>query len=78
MSDYMILAPIILLFTLGAFIALRSGAGALIVPTRGETEDVGLRLVAGNFSAMMLRVCGWLVILAAAQSLVGFPKLMPW
>jgi hypothetical protein len=80
MSDYAILALIALLLTLGAFIALRSGAGAAAVPgaRRVGTEEAGLRLVAGNFSAMLLRVLGYLVILVVIQSCIGFPTLFFW
>jgi hypothetical protein len=78
MTDYAILAPIALLLTLGAFIALRSGAAAVPGSSGVGTEEAGLRLVAGNFSAMLLRVLGYLVVLVVIQSVVGFPTLFYW
>jgi hypothetical protein len=76
MVDYVILVSIALLLTLGAFIALQSGSGPVAradVPNEG-----GLRVVAGNFSAMFVRVLVFLAILLAMEMFVGFPKIMLW
>ena len=76
MSEYMILVPIVLLLALGAFIALRSGSEALSNPA--TADGAGIRLVAGNFSALCLRVLGYLAVLIAVQGFVGFPSMFIW
>ena len=76
MNDYAILAPIVLLFVLGAVIALRSGVGA--TAAEAGVSNSGVRLVVGNFSALLLRVAGFLVVLMGLQSFVGFPKIFLW
>jgi hypothetical protein len=76
MKESLILAPIVLLFSVGVFIALRSGSGE----TAGTSTEAngGVRLVAGNFSALLLRVVGYIAVLAAVQFFVGFPTIFMW
>ena len=71
MKEYMILAPIFALFSLGLFIALRSG-----VVNFASRE--GRRAVLDNFSGLIFRVMGYLAGLIAVQRLVGFPLEIPW
>lgn len=72
----MILALIVGLLGLGAFIALGSGSGAVAGPL--NPDEQGVRLVAGNFSALLLRLVGYLAVLVAVQGAVGFPSLFLW
>jgi len=78
MKEYVVLAPIVLLIVLGAFIALRSGANAGPVAGRLETGDGGIRMVAGNFSALLLRLVGFLALMLAFQSFLKFPSVFTW
>jgi hypothetical protein len=65
MTDYMVLFLILGLFLLGGMIALKSGG-------------VGFRGIAGNFSAMLLRIVGYLAALFAVQHAIGFPSYLSW
>jgi hypothetical protein len=65
MKEYMVLFPILGLFLLGGLIALKSGG-------------VGFRGIAGNFSAMLLRVVGYLAALFALQQAIGIPSYLSW
>jgi hypothetical protein len=76
MSAYANLVLIAVLLVLGAYIALRSGSGAVAERTGADGSE--MRLVAGNFSALLLRVLVYLAVLAALQGLVGFPKMFLW
>ncbi|MCA1685263.1 MAG: hypothetical protein LC745_04645 [Planctomycetia bacterium] len=71
MKEYMILAPILALFTLGLWITLRSGEVNL------TTHD-GRRAVLDNLSGMLFRVMGYLAGLFAVQRFIGFPLEIPW
>jgi hypothetical protein len=76
MSHYFILVPIALLFILGAFIALRSGSEDVLGPR--DANAGGVRLIASNFSSMILRVAGYLALLLALQGFVRFPSFLIW
>ncbi len=76
MSEFAILIPIVVLLSLGVFIALRSGAG--MMNTQTGSGEVGLKLVAGNFSALLFRVVGYLAVLLAVQGFVGYPSIFIW
>ncbi len=73
MRDMMILAPILLLFGVGLFIALGSG-------DRSEDKRRAGRMhaLAGNFSSAALRVVGYLALLMMVQHVVGFPLFSAW
>ncbi len=75
MSGYTSLVAIATLFGLGVFLALGAAPGPLAARTE-HTAGGGVRLVANNFSALVLRVCLYLAVLAALQILVGFPRTM--
>jgi hypothetical protein len=67
----MILLPILGLLAVGLVLALNSGAVA--AGARG-----GLRVVAENFSAILIRVAGYLAVMMAVQRFIGSPPLMDW
>lgn len=71
MKEYLILVPILALFALGFFIALRSGEVNL------ATRE-GRRAVADNLSGLLVRLVGYGAGLLAVQRLVGFPIALPW
>lgn len=70
-EGFLILAPILLLLAVGAFIALRSGVGEL------ESGRDYLK-IAGNFSQMILRVVGYVAILLVVQYLIGLRPSLGW
>lgn len=76
MQEYAILIPIVALLMVGSLIALGSGSGSAV--SSGLTGQPGLRLVAGNFSAMLLRVVAYLGVIIAVQMLIGIPRLFLW
>lgn len=63
--------PILTLFLAGAFIAARSGVDRI-----SSGRDVVQ--VAGNFSAMLLRVAGYVVILMLVQHFIGLRSTFGW
>ncbi len=69
MQQYFVLAPIIVLFALGGFIALRSGVMSLYA-------EGGLRVVASNFSAIVVRVVCYLAGLFMVQQVIGSPSFV--
>ena len=71
MKENMILVPILALFSLGLFIALKSGVVSF------SSRD-GFRAMLDNLSSLFLRVVGYLAGLVAIQRLVGFPLEIPW
>jgi hypothetical protein len=75
MNEYAVLAPIVLLFALGAFIALRSGADSHSVARAGAPAEAGARVVAGNMTAILLRLLGYVLVLLAMETFVGFPRI---
>jgi hypothetical protein len=66
-----IILPIILLLLVGAGIAVRSGVGEV---TTGRDY---LR-IAGNVSAMLLRIAGYVVVFLAVQHLIGLRPSLGW
>ena len=73
MSDTIILVPIALLLTLGAFIALRSGSQDVL-----DRSQTGARLLAANFSSLLRWLAGYAAILYALQNFVRFPTVLMW
>ncbi|WP_337173640.1 hypothetical protein [Paludisphaera sp.] len=63
--------PIMVLFLAGAFIAARSGVDRV-----SSGQDV-LR-IAGNFSAMLLRVAAYVVVLLLVQHFIGMRSTFGW
>ena len=63
--------PILTLFLAGAFIAARSGVDRV-----SSGRDV-LQIV-GNFSAMLLRVAGYVVVLLLVQHFIGLRSSFGW
>jgi uncharacterized 2Fe-2S/4Fe-4S cluster protein (DUF4445 family) len=63
--------PILTLFLAGAFIAARSG-----VERVSSGRDV--LQIAGNFSAMLLRVAGYVVVLLLVQHFIGLRSTFGW
>lgn len=63
--------PILCLLLGGAFIAAGSGVERIT-----STRD--LAQVAGNFSAMLLRVAGYVVILLLVQHFIGLRSTFGW
>lgn len=76
MRDFLILIPVVVLFTLGVFIALRSGTGT--ISGQPNSDGTGVRLVAGNFSSLLMRFVGYLAVLIAVQHFIGFPSFFIW
>lgn len=72
MSNYMILLPVLGLFLIGLAIALRSGDIA------AEVGSGGLHSLAGNTSAMFVRVVGYLAAIFAVQQVIGTPSFLNW
>lgn len=66
-----VVTPILALFLAGAFIATRSG-----VQSVSTGQDV-LR-IAGNFSAMLLRVVAYVVVLLLVQHFIGLRSTFGW
>ena len=71
LEGYVIVVPILILLCMGTWIALRSGVGEL------NTGRDYLQ-VAGNFSQMVLRIAGYVVILLAVQYLIGLRPSLGW
>lgn len=68
MVQYIVLVPIISLFVLGLFITLRSGAV-------GVNSIGGIKVIAGNFWAMVIRIVCYLAGLFMLQQFLGTPSL---
>jgi hypothetical protein len=68
----MVLLPILLLFAVGFLIALNSGAVA------ADAREGTLRVVAENFSAMLLRLAGYFLAILAVHQAIGTPSLLGW
>jgi hypothetical protein len=66
-----VVTPILLLFLAGAFIAARSGVD------RVSTGNDVLR-IAGNFSAIVLRVAAYVVVLLLVQHFIGLRSTFGW
>ncbi|WP_165070213.1 hypothetical protein [Paludisphaera rhizosphaerae] len=66
-----VVAPILCLLLGGAFIAAGSGVERL-----SSTRDYVQ--VAGNFSAMLLRVAGYVVVLLLVQHFIGLRSTFGW
>ena len=69
MSQYLVLLPVVLLFALGLFITLQSGP-------LGTKSVRGLRVVAENFWAMMIRVFCYLAGLLMLQEILRTPSFI--
>ena len=69
MPQYFVLASILTLFALGLWITLRSGPA-------GEKSEGGLRVLAGNFWAMLIRVLCYLAGLLMLEQILGTPSLV--
>ena len=69
MSQFIVLAPILTLVALGAVITLRSGAVNI-------NSRSGLRVMAGNFWAMLIRVACYLAGLLMLEQILGTPSLL--
>jgi hypothetical protein len=70
-EGFMIFGSIVLLLSVGALIAIRSGVGEL-----NTCRDY--LLVAGNLSQMALRVLGYVLILLVVQYLIGLRPSLGW
>ena len=71
LEGFAVLASISILIVVGALIALRSGVGEL------NTGRDYLQ-IAGNFSQMLLRIVGYVLILMAVQYLIGLRPSLGW
>ncbi len=71
LEGFVILVPIIVLLSVGTWIALRSGVGEL------NTGRDYLQ-IAGNLSQMVLRIAGYVVILLVVQYLIGLRPSLGW
>jgi hypothetical protein len=69
MGQYLIFAPIVSLLFLGTIIALRSGA-------RGTDLAGDVRVIAGNFPALFVRVAAFLVAVLLLGYLLNAPSLL--
>ena len=69
MLHYIVLAPILSLFVLGLFITLRSGFV-------GANSMDGIKVIAGNFWAMVIRVVCYLAGLFMLQQVLGTPSIV--
>ena len=65
MKETFLIGTILCLLVLGSFISLRSGG-------------LGVRALARSFSAMFLRVVGYVAGLLAVQRMIGSPSLLDW
>ena len=70
-TEYLILAPIVALFALGLFVALRSGPS-----TSDDLVGQRVRVMAENASAVFFRVVGYLAALLVLQQAIGTPSLL--
>ncbi|MDR3639479.1 MAG: hypothetical protein P4L84_37105 [Isosphaeraceae bacterium] len=71
LSPLLVLVPIAGLFALGFIVALRSGLAGL---SRGQD----LRVLALNFTSVVLRVAGYLAGLFVVQRMIGAPLELGW
>lgn len=71
MLELAILLPIIVLLSVGTWIALRSGVSDF------STGRNYLQL-AGNLSQMVLRIAGYVVVLIVVQYLIGLRPSLGW
>ena len=71
MKEVFLLFTVAALLGLGVLITLQSGSGS---PKTGR----GLWVIIGNFSALFLRVAGYLVGLVVVQRAVGLPLPLHW
>jgi hypothetical protein len=71
MKEIFLTATVVGLFTLGLMLSLWSGAVGL-----GRSR--GLRVVAANLSALILRVVGLGAGLFAVQKIIGTPSVLGW
>lgn len=70
-SASLIVAPIMILLTVGGLIALKSGV------TQVSTGQDFLK-VAGNFSQLLLRVAAYIVALVLLQYFIGMRPSLGW
>ncbi len=70
-STFLIVAPILVLLTVGGLIALRSGVSEV------STGQDFLK-VASNFSQLLLRVAGYIVALLLVQYFIGMRPSLGW
>lgn len=70
-SASLIVAPIMVLLTVGGFIALKSGVSEV------STGQDYLK-VASNFSQLLLRVAGYIVALLLVQYFIGMRPSLGW
>jgi hypothetical protein len=68
----MILLPILLLFAVGFLITLNSGT------VTADAREGTMKVVAENFSAMLLRFFGYFAAILAVQQVIGSPSLLGW
>jgi glucose uptake protein GlcU len=71
MKELFIVGVILALFLVGVGIALKSGDD-------GQKAENRLRVLAGNFSALLLRVAGYVAGLIAVQRAIGSPSMLDW
>ena len=67
----LVATPILTLFLAGIVIAAKSGVDHV-------SSGKDLAQIAGNFSAMMLRVAGYVVVLMLVQHLIGLRPTFGW
>ena len=70
-SASLIVAPILVLLTVGGLIALKSGVSHV------STGQDFLK-VAGNFSQLLLRVAGYVIALLLVQYFIGMRPSLGW
>ncbi len=71
MKETFLLSTILGLLLLGLVIALRSGGSEL-------TTTRGLKVLAANFSLLLLRVLGYVAGLLVLHKAIGAPSLPVW
>jgi hypothetical protein len=71
MKELFIVGVVLSLFFVGVGIALNSGDD-------GQKAGSRLRVLAGNFSALLLRVAGYIAGLVAVQRAIGSPSMLDW
>ena len=71
LQGLLILIPVMVLLLIGTAIALRSGVTEL------RSHGDYARLV-GNFSQMILRIAGYIIVLLTVQHLVGLRSSFGW
>ena len=70
-SASLIVAPIMVLLTIGGLIALKSGVSHV-------STGQDLLKVAGNFSQLLLRVIGYVIALILLQYFIGMRPSLGW